>query len=110
MRSALVVIQVALALVLVVSAALMIRTFQALRDIDPGFTDPATIQTVRIAIPDASFSDPEQYTRVEHEILDRIATLPGVASAAFANLLPMEGGYDNGPMVVEGQTPAATSC
>src|SRR4029453_17242159 len=44
-RSALVIVQVALALVLVVSAALMIRTFQALRDIDPGFSDPATIQT-----------------------------------------------------------------
>ena len=47
----LVVVQVALALVLVVSAALMIRTFQALRDVDPGFSDPATIQTARIWIP-----------------------------------------------------------
>ena len=46
-RSAFVVVQVALALVLVVSAALMIRTFQALRDVDPGFSDPATIQTAQ---------------------------------------------------------------
>jgi predicted permease len=105
-RGALVVVQVALALVLVVSAALMIRTFQALRDVEPGFSDPATIQTVRIAIPTTLFADPEQYTRVEHEILDKLAALPGVASVGFANLLPMEGGYDNGPMVVEGQTPA----
>jgi putative ABC transport system permease protein len=105
-RSALVVVQVALALVLVVSAALMVRTFQALRDVDPGFSAPATIQTVRIWIPTSLFPDPEQFTRMEHEILDRIAALPGVTSAAFANLLPMEGGYDNGPMVVEGQTPA----
>jgi predicted permease len=103
-RSALVVVQVALALVLIVSAALMIRTFQALRDVDPGFADPATIQTVRISIPTSLFPDPERYTRMEHEILDRIEALPGVASAGFANLLPMEGGYDNGPMVVEGQT------
>src|SRR4030095_6894803 len=43
-RSALVVVQVALALVLVVSAALMIRTFQALRDVDAGFSGPATLQ------------------------------------------------------------------
>jgi cell division protein FtsX len=50
-RSALVVVQVALALVLVVSAALMIRTFQALRDVDPGFTDAATIQSARIWTP-----------------------------------------------------------
>ena len=57
-RSALVVAQVALALVLAVSAGLMIRTFQALRDVDPGFTDPATIQTVRIPIPQALFLRP----------------------------------------------------
>jgi predicted permease len=105
-RSALVVVQVALALVLVVSAALMIRTFQALRDVDPGFSDPATIQILRIWIPTTLFPDPEQFTRMEHEILDNIAAIPGVASAGFANLLPMEVGYDNGPMVVEGQTPA----
>ena len=108
-RSVLVVVQVALALVLVVSAALMIRTFQALRDVDPGFSDPATIQTARIWIPTSLFPDPQQYTRMEHEILDKIAALPGVTSAGFANLLPMEGGYDNGPMVVEGQTLAPGS-
>ena len=90
-RNALVVVQVALALVLVVSAALMIRTFQALRDVDPGFSDPATIQTARIWIPNALLPDPEQYTRMQHEILDKIAALPGVASAGFASTLPMEG-------------------
>jgi predicted permease len=105
-RSGLVVVQVALALVLVVSAALMIRTFEALHDVDPGFSDPATIQTLRISIPTTLVPDPAQYTRMEHEILDKIAALPGVESAAFANLLPMEFGYDFGPMVVEGQTPA----
>ena len=47
----LVVVQVALALVLVVSAVLMIRTFQALRDVDPGFAEPASIQTVRTWAP-----------------------------------------------------------
>ena len=103
-RSTLVVVQVALALVLVVSAALMIRTFQALRDVDPGFSDPATIQTVRIWVPTTLFPDPAQFTRMEHEILDKIAALPGVASVGFANALPMELGFDNGPMAVEGQT------
>ena len=93
-RNALVVVQVALALVLVVSAALMIRTFQALRDVDPGFSDPATIQTARIWIPTALFPDPEQYTRMQHEILDKIAALPGVASAGFASTLPMESPAD----------------
>jgi predicted permease len=106
-RSALVVVQVALALVLVVSAALMIRTFQALRDVDPGFADPATIQTARIWIPTALFPDPEQYTRMQHEMLDRIAALPGVTSASFAHNLPMDGMWSNVTTTVEGETIAA---
>ena len=72
-RNTLVVVQVALAIVLVVSAALMIRTFQALRDVDPGFSDPATIQMARIWMPTTPTPDPERYMRMQHEILDRIA-------------------------------------
>jgi predicted permease len=106
-RSVLVVVQVALALVLLVSAALMIRTFQALRDVDLGFTDPATIQTARIWIPETVSSDPVQYTRIQREIADKLAALPGVASASFAHDLPMEGLYSNIAVVVEGETMAA---
>jgi putative ABC transport system permease protein len=106
-RSVLVVVQVALALALVVSAALMIRTFQALRDVDPGFSDPPKIQTAQIWISRTLFPDGEQWTRMEHEILDRIAALPGVVSAGFASTLPMDGQQNNAPVFVEGQTPAA---
>jgi predicted permease len=96
--------------VLVVSAALMIRTFQALRDVDPGFSDPATIQTAGISIPFTLVSDPEQVSRVakmtslQREILDSIAALPGVASVGFVNDLPMGEGEWNGPVLVEGET------
>jgi putative ABC transport system permease protein len=107
-RNGLVVVQVALALVLVVSAALMIRTFQALRDVDPGFSEPATIQTARIWIPNALARDPEAYTRMQHEILDKIAALPGVASAGFASTLPMEAPPTKPPILVEGQTVEGT--
>jgi predicted permease len=103
-RSVLVVVQVALALVLVVSAALMIRTFQALRDVDPGFSDPATIQTARIWLPNAVVADAEAYTRIQHEVLDKIAALPGIASAGFTNQLPMEFPPTSAPLVIEGQT------
>jgi predicted permease len=89
-RSALVVVQVALALVLVVSAVLMIRTFQALRDVDPGFRDPTTIQAVRTWVPNNS-GGPARFTRLQHEILDKIAALPGIEAAAFSSTLPMEG-------------------
>jgi predicted permease len=102
-RNGLVIVQVALALVLVVSAALMIRTFEALRDIDPGFAEPATIQTARIWIPNVLAPDPEAYTRMQHEMLDKIAALPGVASAGLASVLPMESPPVKPPILVEGQ-------
>ena len=112
-RSALVVVQVALALVLIVSAALMIRTFQALRGVDAGFSNPATIQTAGISIPFRLVSDPEpgataaRKTSLQHEILDRIAALPGVASVGFASHPPMGRGLWNAPVVVEGETIAS---
>jgi putative ABC transport system permease protein len=107
-RSALVVVQVALALALVVSAALMIRTFQELRDVDPGFAGPTTVQTGRIWMPSSLVGQPEQYTRMQHEILDRVAALPGVAAVGFASALPMEGpGFlSSTPIVIEGQASA----
>ena len=101
-RSVLVVVQVALALVLVVSAALMIRTFATLRAIDPGFSDPATIQTVATWIrtgPTIDFTQAASWTSKQREILDRIAALPGVASAGFVTDLPI---VSSGPANVEG--------
>jgi len=105
-RNTLVVVQVALALVLVVSAALMIRTFQALRDVDPGLSDPATIQTARIWIPTTLFPDAEQLTRIEHEILDKVASLPGVGSVGFASEVPLEPGSGS-TIAIEGEPVAA---
>ncbi len=105
-RSALVVVQVALALVLVVGATLMIRTFQALQDVHPGFVEAATIQTVRTWAPNAVIRDPKQFVPLQHEILDAIAALPGVTSAGFTSVLPMEGQPFAGgsPVFMEGQT------
>ena len=90
-RRVLVVAQVAMALVLMVSALLMIRTFMALRDVEPGFTDPAHIQTMRISIPDSLIADPQMVTRTQKDIADKIAAIPGVSSVGFAAALPMEG-------------------
>jgi predicted permease len=107
-RSTLVVVQVALAVVLVVSAALMIRTFEALHDVEPGFSDPATIQTARIWAPFGQFySDIDRYTRMQHDMLDKIAALPGVASAGIAQHLPLEGWTNYTRIMVEGQPPPA---
>jgi predicted permease len=93
-RSVLVVVQVALALVLVVSAGLMARTFQVLRDVDPGFSDPATIQTARLWMPGWPSDDPaisEQWGPIQQAVLEKIAALPGVTSAGFTDRLPLRG-------------------
>jgi putative ABC transport system permease protein len=100
-RSALVVAQVALAVVLVVSAGLMIRTFQALRDVDPGYSDPATIQLARIWIPRAEFQG--QFTRLEREIVEQIGALPGVGAVGFTDEVPIVWGGMGLRIAIEGQ-------
>ena len=104
-RSALVVVQVALAFILVVSAVLMVRTFAALRDVHPGFADAASIQTVRTWAPNALRRDAAEFTRVQHQILDAVKAVPGVASAAFTSGLPMEGApfIFDAQVVIEGR-------
>lgn len=87
----LVVTQVAMALVLLISALLMIRTFAALRNVDPGFSDPAHLETMHIYIPELLVSDPVQTTHMQNEIADKISALPGVTSAGFSGGVPMEG-------------------
>ena len=104
-RNLLVVGQVAMALVLLVSAGLMIRTFQALRAIDPGFTDAQHLQVMRISIPDLLVHEAERVTRTQSQILDKLSAIPGVKSAGFASEMPMEG-FDSGwdTIFIEGKT------
>ena len=90
-RNLLVVGQVAMALVLLMSAGLMIRTFAALRKVDPGFADPQHLQAMRISIPDSLIADPERVTRTQNAILDNLAAIQGVRSVGFISEMPMEG-------------------
>jgi predicted permease len=94
-RNLLVVAQVALAMVLLVSSGLMIRTFRALHDVHPGFDRPDQIQLVRINIPETLIKDPEQVMRVQNAMLEKIAAIPGVKSVAFGNGAPLEGFNSN---------------
>lgn len=101
-RNLLVIGQVAMALVLLVSAGLMIRTFQALRTVEPGFTDARHLQLMRIAIPDSLVQEPEQVVRTQQAILDKLAAIPGVKSAGYASEMPMEG-FESGWDVIFAQ-------
>ena len=100
-RGALVVVQVALAVVLLVSSGLMIRTFAALRRVEPGFSGAAQIQTLRFYIPEV-VKDPVAVVRMQESILRKIEALPQVETAAFANSIPMVGSW-NDPVYAEDQ-------
>ena len=104
-RNTLVVAEIALALVLLVVSGLMIRSFQALRAIDPGFRDPEHVQTFRISVPDAVVADPNQAVRTHQQIAEQLARVPGVTSVGLSSALTMDGYDSNDPIFVEGITP-----
>ncbi len=105
-QNAFVVAQLALALVLLIGAGLLVRSFLALSAVRPGFTHPEQIQTVRLFIPEAQIREPERVSQVEADILHKLATIPGVTAAGFATALPLELEHHNGnPISVEDKTP-----
>jgi predicted permease len=90
-RNTLVVLQVALAAILLISSGLMIRTFRALRHVQPGFTGPRVLQTLAIFIPESQVKEPERVVRMLQEMLRNFSAIQGVSSAAFANSVPSDG-------------------
>jgi putative ABC transport system permease protein len=100
--------QVALALVLLVASALMVRSFQNLRAIDPGF-DPASALTFRLGLPDREYPDRRAAVAAHQAILDQLAALPGVTSVSASTRIPLADlgrGYSS-PIRVEGRPPAS---
>jgi predicted permease len=92
-RNVLVVVQVALALVLLICSGLMIRTFRALMHVPPGFTAPDSLQTFRFYVPETEIPDKdrERLVRMEQEIEGKLAAIPGVSSVSFSSDIPMDG-------------------
>jgi predicted permease len=108
-RNTLVVAQVALALVLLVGSGLMIRTFQALKHVDPGFESPEDLLTLRLYIPKAAIPDQVQAVRAQQDIVDKLATVSGVSSVGLASDLPMDNDNWTDVMFADGTTyPAGT--
>ncbi len=104
-RNLLVVAQVAMALVLLIGAVLMIRTFLAMRNVDPGFSDPASLQVMRLSIPETLVRGATTVTRIQNSILDKLATIPGVSSTGFAASVPMSGAEPSWDEIhIEGKT------
>src|SRR5471032_1194738 len=103
-RSTLVVVQVALALVLLVGSGLMIRTFQALRHVNPGFTNPQQVLTLSLSIPEAQVKEPVAVVRMHQAILDRIAAVPGVMSVGMTSVVPITGRGRHDPIFAADKT------
>jgi predicted permease len=106
MRNALVVLQVALALVLLICSGLMIRTFRALEQVNPGFNDPATLQTFRIGIPETQIPDKDRdkLMHMEQDMMTRLAALPGVESVSLTSAVPMQGYNSNDLIFAQDRT------
>jgi predicted permease len=94
-RSILVVVQVALALVLLICSGLMIRTFRALTRVNPGFSQPGQVQTFRIGIPDNQVKDDESVVRMYEEMRSKISAISGVSAVTISTAFPMDGSGNN---------------
>jgi putative ABC transport system permease protein len=102
-RNALVVAEIALALLLLVGALLMTQSFRKLLEVDPGFT-PGNTLIVNLTLPDAQYPMPPQRSGFYVEALRRINSLPGVTAAAVGSVPPLATGHTTS-VQVEGQTP-----
>jgi putative ABC transport system permease protein len=104
LRSAMVVSEVALALVLLVGAGLLLRSFQRLSHVDPGF-NTENVLTMRTVLPGAKYQQPEQRRAFYDEVLLRVEQLSGVESAGMVSFTPLSFSGMNFAFTVEGSRP-----
>ena len=107
-RNTLVVLQTALAVVLLIGSGLMIRTFQALRQVRPGFTGAAELQTLQLYIPEPQVKDVDLVVRMFQEIQRKLSGIPGVSSATFAGSVPADGNSSTDVLYAEDRVYAET--
>ena len=101
-RNTLVVAQTALAVVLLISAGLMIRTFQALRHVQPGFTGLAQLQTLRIDIAEGQVKEQERVLRMQQGDSAQAGRGSRIASVSCANSVPTDGNNSTDVLVRRG--------
>ncbi|HVF90147.1 MAG TPA: ABC transporter permease, partial [Blastocatellia bacterium] len=102
LRGTLVMAEVALSVVLLVSAGLLVKSFLRLQQVDPGF-DPERMLTLRISTPRAKYPKGEQRVEFFQQVLDRVRALPGVRSAAFVTPAPFTNNNVNTDFVIDGR-------
>jgi putative ABC transport system permease protein len=105
-RAALVVAETALALVLLVGAGLLIKSFGKLQDINPGFTSE-NVMTAQLALPPARYADAASRASFWARLLEKARGLPGVTSAGLTSNVPFNGMVSSGSYNIVGYTPGA---
>ena len=103
-RRALIVSEVAFALLLTIGAGLMLRSFARVRAVNPGF-DPENVVTFRVSLPTAAYPDADRIKLTEQQLVQRLREIPGVLSASATSTPPMQGDW----LIVftpEGPTPS----
>jgi putative ABC transport system permease protein len=101
-RSVLVVSEVALSLILLVGAGLMIRSFQTLRGVNPGF-DSHNVLTMTAMVSRTKFPGPSQQINFFDQVLQRVRALPGVETAGVIDDIPLDNGGSHQPVAIEGR-------
>ncbi|MBZ5675193.1 MAG: ABC transporter permease [Acidobacteriia bacterium] len=103
LRSALVVVEAALALVLLMAAGLFLRSLARLQEINPGF-EPRGVMTASFLLPTQSYSDGERQTVFIRNVLDRLAGAKGVTAATIGRPIPFSGELEAGAFFIQGRT------
>jgi predicted permease len=103
LRRALVMAETALSLILLAGAGLLMRSFENILKVDPGFR-PDGVLTMRIALPDAEYSKPEQVRGFYSELIGRIQKLPGIRFAGATSAIPLGGLNGSGTVTVDSQS------
>lgn len=103
LRSGLVVAEVALALVLLTSAGLLMKSFARLQSVNPGF-NPQNALTMEISLPKIQYSDSPSQVRFFNEAQRRISALPGVQATGFSTIVPLAGTNSDSSFAIEGRT------
>ena len=102
LRGLLVIGEIAVAMVLLIGAGLMVKSLYRLQQVEPGF-DPSHALTMRLALPEAKYREPQRQRDFFDHLLKRIATLPGVKAAGAINFLPLSGTGNQRSFLIEGK-------
>ena len=104
LRHTFVMAEIALAVVLLVGAGLMLRSFSALRRVNPGF-DSSSVLTMRMQLPVAKYREDAQRIRFFHDLTTRVAAVPGVRAVGAISYLPLAGLGAATGFTIDGQPP-----